>query len=163
MRLMRGRRRKFSSPRISNHRSSTGFTFVKNRWPPMSKRQPSRSAVRLMPPTTLSPSRTVEAMPDLLSWYAAVRPAGPAPTMTTSWRWPFWVSDSLIGSSGSGPGQPSTAAHAGGARQSGPRDRVGPGLVADYPISAHRMLGDGSATALVRLDGEVDWWCAPDV
>ena len=38
----RGRRRKSSGPRISNQRSSTGFTLVKKRWPPMSKRQPSR-------------------------------------------------------------------------------------------------------------------------
>ena len=42
---MRGRRRNSSWPRISNHRSLTGFTLVKNRWPPMSKRQPSRTAV----------------------------------------------------------------------------------------------------------------------
>lgn len=29
------------------------------------------------------------------------------------------------------------------------------------PIAAHRLLGDGSATALLRPAGEVDWWCAP--
>jgi Glycosyl hydrolases family 15/Domain of unknown function (DUF5911) len=29
------------------------------------------------------------------------------------------------------------------------------------PIAAHRLLGDGSATALLRPGGEVDWWCAP--
>src|SRR3954447_16829873 len=83
MRLRRGRRRKSSGPRISNQRSSTGCTLVKKRWPPMSKRQPSRSAVRLIPPTTVSASSTVEVTPRLFSMYAAVRPAGPAPTITT--------------------------------------------------------------------------------
>jgi hypothetical protein len=63
MRLMRGRSRKSSSGRISCHSSSTAATFVKKRWPPMSKRQPSRSTVRLMPPTTVSDSSTVERMP----------------------------------------------------------------------------------------------------
>ena len=29
------------------------------------------------------------------------------------------------------------------------------------PIAAHRLLGDGSTTALLRPGGEVDWWCAP--
>lgn len=29
------------------------------------------------------------------------------------------------------------------------------------PIAAHRLIGDGSSTALVRPAGEVDWWCAP--
>src|SRR5437588_12855877 len=49
----------------------------------MSKGQPSRSAVRLIPPTTVSASSTVEVTPRLFSTYAAVRPAGPAPMMTT--------------------------------------------------------------------------------
>lgn len=31
------------------------------------------------------------------------------------------------------------------------------------PIAAHRLLGDGSATALLRPGGEVDWWCAPEM
>ena len=85
MRLWRGRCRKFSEPRISNHRSSTAVTLVKNRWPPMSKRQPSRTTVRLIPPTTSSDSRMVTpaARPALASMYAAVRPAGPAPMTTT--------------------------------------------------------------------------------
>src|SRR5262245_61318454 len=91
MRLMRGRRRNSSGPRISNQRSLTGFTLVKKRWPPMSKRHPLRTAVRLIPPTTLSASRTVGATPRLVSMYAAVRPAGPAPMMTTSWS--FVLSD----------------------------------------------------------------------
>src|SRR5680860_583963 len=52
----------------------------------MSKRQPSRCAVRLIPPTTVSASRIVDARPCLLNWYAAVRPAGPAPMMRTSGR-----------------------------------------------------------------------------
>ena len=29
------------------------------------------------------------------------------------------------------------------------------------PIDDHRVLGDGCTTALLRPDGEVDWWCAP--
>ncbi|GAC1533865.1 MAG: glycoside hydrolase family 15 protein [Marmoricola sp.] len=29
------------------------------------------------------------------------------------------------------------------------------------PIAAHRLIGDGSSTALVRPAGEIDWWCAP--
>src|SRR3954447_18806988 len=82
--LMRGRRRKAAGPRMSNHRSLTGFTLVKNRWPPMSKRQPSRTAVRLIPPTTRSASSSVGFTPRLVSMYAAVSPAGPAPMMTTS-------------------------------------------------------------------------------
>ena len=48
----------------------------------MSKRQPSRCTVRLMPPTTSSDSSTVEVTPDLASSWAAVSPAGPAPMMT---------------------------------------------------------------------------------
>ena len=31
------------------------------------------------------------------------------------------------------------------------------------PVAAHRLLGDGSTTALLRPGGEVDWWCAPDM
>ena len=31
------------------------------------------------------------------------------------------------------------------------------------PIAAHRLLGDGQATALLRPCGEIDWWCAPDM
>src|SRR3954452_23845166 len=85
MRLIRGRMRKSSSGRISCHSASTWGTLVKKRWPPMSKRHPSRSAVRLMPPTTLSASSTVTSTSCLPSSYAAVRPAGPAPT-TTTWR-----------------------------------------------------------------------------
>lgn len=29
------------------------------------------------------------------------------------------------------------------------------------PIGAHRLLGNGRASALLQPDGEVDWWCAP--
>src|SRR5437763_7556873 len=50
----------------------------------MSKRQPSRSVVLLIPPTTESASSRVDVRPDLASWYAAVSPAGPAPMMTAS-------------------------------------------------------------------------------
>src|SRR5579884_3372299 len=50
----------------------------------MSKRHPSRSAERLIPPTTESASRTIAALPALANWYAAVNPAGPAPMTTTS-------------------------------------------------------------------------------
>src|SRR4051794_159429 len=49
----------------------------------MSKRQPSRSAVRLIPPTMASPSRTVTGTSRLTNSKAAVRPAGPAPMTTT--------------------------------------------------------------------------------
>ncbi len=31
------------------------------------------------------------------------------------------------------------------------------------PIAAHRLLGDGSTTALLRPGGELDWWCAPEM
>ncbi|GAC1340135.1 MAG: glycoside hydrolase family 15 protein [Candidatus Dormibacteria bacterium] len=31
------------------------------------------------------------------------------------------------------------------------------------PIADHRVLGDGTSTALLRPDGEVDWWCAPEL
>ena len=33
----------------------------------------------------------------------------------------------------------------------------------DPDLAAHRLLADGRSTALVRPDGEVDWWCAPDL
>src|SRR5687768_3220605 len=49
----------------------------------MSKRHPSRSTVRLIPPTWSVPSRIVECTPSFSSWKAAVRPAGPAPMTTT--------------------------------------------------------------------------------
>ena len=29
------------------------------------------------------------------------------------------------------------------------------------PIAAHRLLGDGASTALLRPNGEIDWWCVP--
>ena len=48
-----------SSPRISSQRAWTGPIFVKNRCPPMSNRNPLYCAVREMPPTMSSPSRTV--------------------------------------------------------------------------------------------------------
>ena len=31
------------------------------------------------------------------------------------------------------------------------------------PIAAHRLLGDGTSTALLRPGGELDWWCAPEL
>src|ERR1019366_687821 len=80
---MRGRRRKSSGGRISCQNSSTGLTLVKNRCPPMSKRQPSRSTVRLMPPTTLSCSTMTTGSQAPASRYAAVSPAGPPPMTTT--------------------------------------------------------------------------------
>jgi hypothetical protein len=30
-------------------------------------------------------------------------------------------------------------------------------------LGSHRLLGDGRSVALLRPDGEVAWWCAPDV
>jgi len=39
-----------------------------------------------------------------------------------------------------------------------------PGSTATPPaIGEHRLLSDGRATALIRPDGEIDWWCAPDL
>jgi len=35
--------------------------------------------------------------------------------------------------------------------------------VTSPPIAAHRLLGDGTSTALLRPAGEVDWWCAPEL
>ncbi len=64
---MRGRIMKSSSGRISCQSASTSGTLVKKRWPPMSNRQPSRTAVRLMPPTMASPSSTVVGTPALPS------------------------------------------------------------------------------------------------
>lgn len=32
---------------------------------------------------------------------------------------------------------------------------------ADPSISSHRLLGDGRSCALLRPDGEIDWWCTP--
>src|SRR4051812_23912588 len=100
MRLLRGRMRKSSSGRISCQRSSTGCTLVKNRWPPMSKRQPSRWAVREMPPTMSSASMIVLGTPCLWNWNAAVRPAGPAPMTTTSWSVSGVVAAGLVELSG---------------------------------------------------------------
>ena len=48
----------------------------------MSKRQPPRSAVCEIPPTTFSDSNTCAGYPCLVRSYAAVKPAGPAPMMT---------------------------------------------------------------------------------
>src|SRR4051794_40958038 len=73
---MRGRDRNSSSDRTSCHHRSTAGTLVKNRCPPMSNRQPSRSTVRLIPPTTVSASNTVAGTPRRVSSWAAVRPAG---------------------------------------------------------------------------------------
>ena len=83
MRLIRGRSRKSSEGSTWCQNSSTGRTLVKKRWPPMSNRQPSRSTVRLIPPTTVSSSTTTTGSPASASWRAAVSPAGPAPMTTT--------------------------------------------------------------------------------
>src|SRR5215510_4023129 len=81
MRDIRGRRRN-SSRMISCQRSSTSFTLVKKRWPPRSKRYPSRTAVLAIPPTWSSASSTTTGRPFLASRYPAVSPAGPAPRIT---------------------------------------------------------------------------------
>src|SRR5689334_83882 len=49
----------------------------------MSKRNPLYSTVRAMPPTCASCSTTRTGRPWVTSWYAAVRPAGPAPMIMT--------------------------------------------------------------------------------
>ena len=72
-----------SSPRISSQSACTGSIFVKKRCPPMSKRNSLYRTVREMPPTASSASRTVVRTPAFDSRYPAVRPAGPAPMMTT--------------------------------------------------------------------------------
>ena len=28
------------------------------------------------------------------------------------------------------------------------------------PLGSHRLLGQGTGAALIRPDGEIDWWCA---
>lgn len=33
----------------------------------------------------------------------------------------------------------------------------------ELSIAAHRLLGDGASAALLRPDGEIDWWCAPEL
>ena len=48
----------------------------------MSKRHPSRTTVWEMPPISPVASTTVLATPCFANWYAAVRPAGPAPMIT---------------------------------------------------------------------------------
>jgi hypothetical protein len=55
--------RKSSSGSTSCQNASTSGTLVKKRCPPRSKRQPSRSTVRLMPPTLSLASTTVVARP----------------------------------------------------------------------------------------------------
>ncbi len=37
------------------------------------------------------------------------------------------------------------------------------GEPASAPIGAHRLIGDGRSTALIRPDAEIDWWCAPEM
>ena len=58
-------------------------TLVKKRWPPMSNRQPSRSTVWLMPPTTSVASRTVRVA-RLAELVGRREAGGPAPMTTTS-------------------------------------------------------------------------------
>src|ERR1051326_4664340 len=57
--------------------------FVKNRWPPMSKRNPWWRIVWARPPTCVSCSKTIVGTPRRVRSYAAVSPAGPAPITTT--------------------------------------------------------------------------------
>src|SRR4051795_5164924 len=73
-----------SSPRTSSHSAWISGCLVKNRWPPRSKRNPSRSSVRARPPTSSSRSSTVTPRPRWTKCSAAVRPAGPAPRTITS-------------------------------------------------------------------------------
>src|SRR5574337_1518478 len=69
----------------SSQRASTAFDLEKKRWPPMSNRNPRHSSVREIPPTRDScASSTTTRAPVLARRYAAVSPAGPAPTTATS-------------------------------------------------------------------------------
>jgi hypothetical protein len=36
-----------------------------------------------------------------------------------------------------------------------------PSRPASHPIAAHRVVNGGGSAALIRPDGEIDWWCAP--
>src|SRR5437763_2631072 len=68
---------------ISCQRSSTSLILVKNRWPPRSKRYPSRTSLRARPPTWSEASSTTTGLPCLAMRYPAVSPAGPPPSTTT--------------------------------------------------------------------------------
>ena len=85
-----------SFPSSSHQRAWTAGSCVKNRCPPISKRNPLYSTVRARPPTVLSASSTVTWWPLPARRYAAVRPAGPAPQITTrssGWRRAVWRGD----------------------------------------------------------------------
>ncbi len=42
-----------------------------------------------------------------------------------------------------------------------PTSKARPVAAMAPPIADHRVLSDGRSAALLRPDGEVDWWCAP--
>ncbi len=55
-----------------------------------------------------------------------------------------------------------TAAQSGVATsQDQPGSTAQPGSSIPPAIAAHRLLSNGRSAALLRPDGEVDWWCAP--
>src|SRR3954468_19599488 len=96
MRDIRGRRRN-SSFITSCQRSSTSLDLVKKRWPPRSKRKPSRTSVFAMPPTWSSASNLVlhdppalsprhehdDGTPLLRQQVSGGEPAGPPPRTAT--------------------------------------------------------------------------------
>src|SRR5215211_3421614 len=94
MRDRRGRSSS-SSPRTSCQRRSTSRLLVKKRWPPRSKRKPSRTSVRASPPTMWSASKTTTRWPAWASMYPAVSPAGPAPSTATD----LLIADGSVSSS----------------------------------------------------------------
>jgi hypothetical protein len=69
------------------HQSITQSDLEKKRWPPMSMRLPLYSTDCDRPPTLrVASSTTTSRMPASASSQAAVRPAGPAPMITTRAR-----------------------------------------------------------------------------
>ena len=67
---------------ISCQRALTSPNLVRNLWPPMSKREPSKSMVWHRPPHRESFSTTIAARPPRARPKAQAMPAGPAPAMT---------------------------------------------------------------------------------
>ena len=72
-----------SSAAMSRCRWISGYP-VSNTWNPRSRTKPSTMSLRTRPPTPSDDSKITASTPDSESTRAAVRPANPAPTITTS-------------------------------------------------------------------------------